>query len=302
MGEKMSKKLKVALAVCAAVLALAACAKKGGQTTASGDNSPVLAVVNGTNITADDFKAEAAALNPYAASALKDPKNRQKFLENIEDKRLIVQKALDMGMDKDPRIVSELQRLKGTLLLGEFVKKEVLDKVNITDQDAKNYFEQNKANLGSVRISHILVPTEQEAGDILAKLKAGQKFSALAKQYSLDDKTKNKGGDLGWVNWAQFGSASLKDAAFKLKPGEVSGIVQSQFGYHIMKITDKKPAQESDFAAIKDALKEQIAEQKKEDLFKGYINDLRTKAKITQNLQNLGNVSLAPAPTVAPAQ
>ncbi len=295
----MSKKLRVALAVCAAVFALAACANKGGQTTASGGNSPVLAVVNGTNITANDFKAEAAALSPYAASALQNPKNRQKFLKNIEDKQLIVQKALAMGMDKDRRIVSELRRLKDTLLLGEFVKKEVIDKVNITDQDAKAYFEQNKANLGSVRISHILVPTEQEANDILAKLKAGQKFSALAKKYSLDPKTKDKGGDLGWVNWAQFGSTSLKDAAFKLKPGEVSGIVQSQFGYHIMKVTDKKPARESDFAGIKDALKEQIAEKKKEDLFKSYIKELRAKAKITQNLQNLSSINLVSS---APAE
>ncbi|MHB8173929.1 MAG: peptidylprolyl isomerase, partial [Nitrospirota bacterium] len=181
-------------------------------------------------------------------------------------------------------------------------KKEVLDKVNVTDQDAKAYFEQNKDNLGSVRISHILVPTEQQAEDILAKLKAGQKFSALAKQYSLDDKTKDKGGDLGWVNWAQFGSASLKDTAFKLKPGEVSGIVQSQFGYHIMKVTGKKPAKESDFNNIKDALKEQIAEKKKEDLFESFVKELRAKAKITQNLQNLGAVSLAPMPAGAPTQ
>ncbi len=302
MGEKMSKKLSIAIAVCAAVFALAACAKKGGQPGAANDNSSVLAVVNGTNITANDFKAEAAALNPYAVAALKDPKNKQKFLENIEDKQLIVQKAIDMGMDKDPKIVADLERLKDTLLLGQFVKKEVLDKVNVTDQDAKAYFEQNKANLGSVRISHILVPTEQEATDILAKLKAGQKFSALAKQYSLDDKTKDKGGDLGWVSWAQFGSASLKDTAFKLKPGEVSGVVQSQFGYHIMKVTDKKPAQESDFAAIKDVLKEQIAEKRKEDLFESYVKELRAKAKITQNLQNLGSVNLAPVPAVVPAQ
>ncbi|MHB8172828.1 MAG: SurA N-terminal domain-containing protein, partial [Nitrospirota bacterium] len=102
----MSKKFRVAVAACAAVLALAACAKKGEQAAGVNNNSPVLAVVNGKNITANDFKEEAAALNPYAINALKDPKNRQKFLENIEDKQLIVQKAEDMGMNKDPKLVA----------------------------------------------------------------------------------------------------------------------------------------------------------------------------------------------------
>ena len=292
----MSNKLKAIAAVCALMFVFSACAKKGeqaGGTTQAG-NSPVLAVVNGQDITAADYQDEAAALSPYAVKALEDPKNKEKFLENLEDKQLIVQKAESMGLDKDPEMAAKLHRLKDTLLLGEFVKKEILDKANVTDQDVKAYFDQHKADLGAVRISHILVPTQQEAQDILQKLKAGANFAALAKQYSLDDKTKANGGDLGWVKWEQFGSPSLKDAAFKLKPGEISGIVQSQFGYHIMKVTDKKPALDSDYDKIKDALKDQVAEKKKEDLFESYVKDLRAKAKITMNTQNLAAVGALP--------
>jgi peptidyl-prolyl cis-trans isomerase C len=291
----MPKKLKVIAAACALLFVFAACSKKGEQAgTNQAGNSTVLAVVNGQPITADDYQEEAAALSPFAMKALEDPANKEKFLENLEDKRLIVQKAESMGLDKDPEMAAKLARLKDTLLLGEFVKKEILDKANVTDQDVKAYFDQNKADLGEVRISHILVASRQEAEDILKKLKAGDNFAALAKQYSLDGKTKAIGGDLGWVKWEQFGSASLKDAAFKLKPGEISGIVQSQFGFHIMKVTDKKPASDSDFAAIKDQLKEQVAEKKKEDLFETYVKDLRSKAKITVNAQNLATVNVAP--------
>jgi len=291
----MSNKLKVIAAACALLFVFAACAKKGEQAagTKTG-NSPVIAVVNGQDITAEDYQEEAAALSPYAVKALEDPKNKEKFLENLEDKRLIVQKAESMGLDKDPEMAAKLNRLKDTLLLGEFVKKEILEKANVTDQDVKAYFDQHKADLGAVRISHILVASQQEAEQILQKLKAGESFGSLAKQYSLDDKTKANGGDLGWVKWQQFGSASLKDAAFKLNPGEVSGIVQSQFGYHIMKVTDKKPAVDSDFVKLKDALKEQVAEKKKEDLFETYVKDLRSKAKITLNAQNLAAVNVAP--------
>ena len=291
----MSNKLKVIAAACALLFVFAACAKNGEQAagTKTG-NSPVIAVVNGQDITAEDYQEEAAALSPYAIKALEDPKNKEKFLENLEDKRLIVQKAESMGLDKDPEMAAKLNRLKDTLLLGEFVKKEILEKANVTDQDVKAYFDQHKADLGAVRISHILVASQQEAQDILQKLKAGENFASLAKKYSLDEKTKANGGDLGWVKWEQFGSASLKDAAFKLNPGEVSGIVQSQFGYHIMKVTDKKPASDSDFAKLKDALKEQVAEKKKEDLFETYVKDMRSKAKITLNTQNLAAVNVAP--------
>lgn len=292
----MSNKLKVVAAACALLFVVAACAKKGEQAagTNQAGNSVVIAVVNGQNITAGDYQEEAAALSPYAMQALQDPKNKEKFLENLEDRQLIVQKAEDMGLDKDPDMVAKLNRLKATLLLGEFVKKQVLDKVNVTDQDVKAYFDQHKADLGEVRISHILVATQPEAVDILKKLQAGESFAALAKKYSLDDKTKANGGDLGWVKWEQFGSPSLKDAAFKLNPGQVSGIVQSQFGYHIMKVTDKKPALDSDFATIKDTLKEQVAEKKKEDLFESYVKDMRSKAKITVNAQNLAAVNVVP--------
>jgi peptidyl-prolyl cis-trans isomerase C len=291
----MPKKLKVIAAACALLFVFAACAKKGEQAgTNQAGNSTVLAVVNGQPITAEDYQEEAAALSPFALKALEDPANKEKFLENLEDKRLIVQKAESMGLDKDPEMAAKLARLKDTLLLGEFVKKEILDKANVTDQEVKAYFDQHKADLGEVRISHILVASRQEAEDILKKLKAGESFAALAKEYSLDGKTKANGGDLGWVKWEQFGSASLKDAAFKLKPGEISGIVQSQFGFHIMKVTDKKPASDSDFAKIKDELKEQVAEKKKEDLFENYVKDLRSKAKITVNAQNLATVNVAP--------
>ena len=298
----MSNKLKVIAAACALLFVFAACAKKGEQAGTKAGNSPVIAVVNGQEITAEDFQEEAAALSPYAMKALEDPKNKEKFLENLEDKRLIVQKAQSMGLDKDPEMAAKLNRLKDTLLLGEFVKKEILDKANVTDQDVKAYFDQHKADLGAVRISHILVASQQEAEGILQKLKAGGNFASLAKQYSLDGKTKANGGDLGWVKWEQFGSPSLKDAAFKLNPGEVSGIVQSQFGYHIMKVTDKKPALDSDFATLKDALREQVAEKKKEDLFETYVKDLRSKAKITLNAQNLATVNVAPQQPQPPEQ
>lgn len=295
--------LKFITVVTALSLALLACGPKGEQKPGEAGKksaSPVLAVVDGTDITAEDFKDEASSLSPMAVKALSDEKNKEKFLENLIDKQLVVEKAESMGLDKDPDVVRRLEQIKRTLLLGMFVKKEVLDKATVTDQDVKAYFDSHKDQLGSVRISHILVPTQAQAEDVLAKIKAGGDFAALARQNSLDTKTKGSGGDLGWVKWEQFGSTSLRDAAFKLKAGETSGIVQSQFGYHIIKVTDKKPAADSDFEALKSALKEQLTEKKKEELFDAIVKEMRDKAKVTKNVENLKAVSLTP-PAEAPA-
>jgi peptidyl-prolyl cis-trans isomerase C len=294
-GEEMLRDtLKLVTVAAALSVALIACGPKGEQKAGEAgakSASPVLAVVNGTNITADDFKDEASSLSPMAVKALSDEKNKAKFLDNLVDKQLIVQKAESAGLDKDPDVVRRVEQIRKTLLLGMYVKKEVLDKSAVTDQDVKAYFTAHKDELGSVRLSHILVPTQAQAEEVLAKIKAGGDFAKLAKQYSLDTKTKGSGGDLGYVKWEQFGSTGLKDAAFKLKPGETSGIVQSQFGYHIMKVTEKKPAADSDYEAMKPALKEQVAEKKKEELFDSIVKELREKAKITTNAENLKAVS-----------
>ena len=293
------RKLILVLAAVLAAAMLLSCSK-GKEEAKPADSSPVLATVDGSNITADDYREEATSLSPAAISALNDPANREKFLDNLINKQLIVEKADAAGYDKDPVIAKRLAQFRSTLLLGMFVKKEVLDKVAVSDQEIKDYFDKKKDSLGAVRLSHILVGSQKEAQEVLGKLKAGGDFASLAKQYSLDTKTKGQGGDLGWVRWSQFGSASLKDAAFNLKPGETSGIVQSQFGFHIMKVTDKKPAADADFAAIKDSLKEQVLEKKKEELFDSIVKALREKATVKKNPENLKAVAVT-SPTEVPA-
>jgi EpsD family peptidyl-prolyl cis-trans isomerase len=293
----MHKKIAIAAAAIAVAAMLTACGpkqeEKKVETAAPQDKSLVLAVVNGKNITEDEFKEEAATLSPLAVNSLSEAENRDKFLDNLIDKQLIVQKAEAMGLEKDPEVAKRIELLKSSLLLGLYVKNEVLDKVKITDQDVKAYFDANKDQLGSVRISHILVGTHKEAEDVLAKLKAGSDFAALARQVSLDKKTKGSGGDLGFVDWAQFGSSSLKDAAFKLKTGETSGIIQSSYGFHIMKVTAKKPVAASQYEKMKDSLRTQIEQKKKEERFDSIVKELKDKAKVERKAENIKAMNLS---------
>lgn len=267
---------------CAALLLFTyGCDKKPAAGKPAAEKSPVLVVVNNADITLDDYREEAAALSPAAQSVLVEPEARNKFLDNLVAKRLLVQQALKAGLDKDPEVVKRLNQTRDNLVLGLYVKNEVFDKANFTDADVKKYFDEHKDSLGSVRISHVQVPSKEIAQEVLAKYKAGEKFQDLVARYSQDSGTKGRGGDLGYLSWAQFGSGDLREAAFGTKVGEVGNVVRSSFAYHVIKVTDKKPAKDEEYDMLKDKIKEYLVEKRKEELFDSIVKGLKDKATIT---------------------
>ena len=122
------------------------------------------------------------------------------------------------------------------------------------DQDAQAYYDANKDSFKAdeVTASHILVESEDTAKEVLAKLKAGGDFAALAKEYSIDTQTKDNGGSLGTFGRGQM-VKEFEDAAFALKPGEISEPVKSEYGYHIIKVTDKNQGLKT-YDEVKDSI------------------------------------------------
>ena len=129
------------------------------------------------------------------------------------------------------------------------------------EQDAKAYYEANKDSfkVDEVTASHILVKEESLAKEILAKLKAGGNFEDLAKQYSIDTSNKDNGGSLGTFGRGQM-VAEFEDAAFALKPGEISDVVKTEFGYHIIKVTDKNQGTKT-YDEVKDSIESNLVNQ-----------------------------------------
>ncbi len=172
------------------------------------------------------------------------------------------------------------------LRIRKILEPQVIDKV--TDADVKKYFDENKASFNTplqVRASHILVATEKEANDILAELKAGGDFAAIAKAKSTDTGSKESGGDLGFFGAGAMDPAFEK-AAFALKKDELSAPVKSSFGYHIIKVTDRKEAKTATFEEEKAKIKDQLISQKVSELSTTWLADLKAKAKITNTLED----------------
>lgn len=189
---------------------------------------------------------------------------------------LAYQEASKKGFDKksDIKTAAEIGRRKLVVnaYLADYMKKNP-----VSDADTKAAYEQYKKELGTkeYKAQHILVKTEAEANDILAKLKKGGDFKKLAEK-SLDPGSKKKGGDLGWFSPAGM-VKPFSDAIKSLKKGEtVAAPVQTEFGFHVIRLNDSRATKVPAYAKAKEGLKRTLQQRKLEKLMLG----LKDKAKI----------------------
>ena len=200
-------------------------------------------------------------------------------------------KAQGMTMDDARKLVRE------NLL----TKKAVDQNIKVTDAQVNDYLNTQHLSLGApaqVRARHILVKTEAEANSIEDQLHKGVDFAALAKQYSTDPGSKDKGGELGWFGPGQMVPAFQK-AAFALKPGQISPPVQTPFGWHVIQVEEVKPL-------TKDLAVEQIKQQQESLQMTPFMNQLRASASIKIDDPRFADlfpspVPVVPAPAPAPA-
>ncbi|MDI3481209.1 MAG: foldase protein PrsA [Tepidanaerobacteraceae bacterium] len=174
--------------------------------------------------------------------------------------------------------------LKDQLIINN-LKEKLTSDVKVTDEDVKKYYESNKDMFKlpspEIRASHILVATEEEAQEILAQIKAGKDFAELAKKYSIDPGTKDKGGDLGY-----FGKGTMdpefEKVVFSLKQGEVSQPVKTKFGYHIIRVTGERTS--LSFDDVKDYIKKNLESSRKDEEFNKYLDEWQKQSKIEKYL------------------
>lgn len=184
------------------------------------------------------------------------------------------------------------------IVISNLVQKEIAPKITISDEDAKKFYDENMDRFKqpeSVKASHILIgvdpkatPEEKQkakekAEAILKKVKAGEDFAALAKKESTCPSSA-QGGDLGFFTKGQM-VAPFEKAAFALKPGEISDVVETQFGYHVIKVTEKKSGEAVKFDEAKERIKEYLKGQKIQKAIGDYITTLRSTAKVEKLLK-----------------
>jgi peptidyl-prolyl cis-trans isomerase C len=184
-------------------------------------------------------------------------------------------------------------RIKKDLAVQQLLKKDILDQVKISDEDTKSFYDSHPDLFKEpemVRASHILIksePNEEPSGkeekrkkleSIKKRLEKGEDFAALAKEFS-QCPSAEKGGDLGFFDRGRM-VKPFEDAAFSLNQGEVSEVVVTSFGFHLIKVTEKKPERVAAYDESKDKIKQQLQRVKFTEEKNNYVAELRKKGKV----------------------
>jgi peptidyl-prolyl cis-trans isomerase C len=258
------------------------CGKKSDVKQQSKGDGQALVDVNGVTISTADFKKEMEALPPYLKPMTDTPEGKKEMIDTMVIRELILQQAQKDGIDKTQAVADKLEDLKKRVIVEAYLKKKVEERAALSDADLQKFYDQNKDKFKSgdeIKASHILVKSEKEAKDILAKLKAGGKFEELAKKYSVDS-AGPKGGDLGWFSKGSM-VPEFEKVAFGLKEGEMSGVVKTNFGFHIIKVTGTRKAGIRPFDEVKEQIKASLLPTKQQEVFQTLKEELKKSGKVT---------------------
>jgi len=243
------------------------------EVTPAGEDK-VIAVVNGHEIRV----SEAQMASDDIIGLLPDlpPKARYPFVVNyLIERHLLAQRAVKDGVAETDEYKKRLALYQAKALRDAFFFERI--KPMVTEEEIKATYDQEAARVQQterVRARHILVGTEKEAKDIAARIEKGENFEELAKQYSLDG-SKEYGGDLGYFTAPEM-VPEFSKAAFELKKGEVSKPVKTDFGWHIIKLEDRKVGGAQPYDQVKGAIRNILVRKKVQQV----VDETRKAAKV----------------------
>ncbi len=240
-------------------------------------NKTYVASVNGQNITEDALHAKLVA--QYGKETLDSLIVEEIIQQEVKKERIQIsqdeidaelklyqetyggeeafQEVLEMSGVKLSEVETDIETY---LALNQLLK----NRITITEEEIETYFEDNKESFTQpkqVEASHILVEDEKTAETAAEKLKAGEDFSTLVKEYSVDETTKNNGGELGYFSAGEM-EQSFEEAAFSMEIDEVSQPVETSYGYHVIKVTGKIDEKEAELKEVKEEIEQTLSDMK----------------------------------------
>ena len=233
----------------------------------------------GETVTDVDFMRKAEALPSEIRSTVF--RRKQEFLDDLVGERILLKEAKQRKIDQDPEVSDLIQQAKNKILIARLIQLEIDRKVELGKDEAERYYDLHKDEFMTslmLRASHILVKTHDEADAVRHDLDAGADFEETARHKSIDP-TAIRGGDLGFFQKGQF-VREFEEAVFGMKKGEVKGPIESQFGWHVIKLTDRVEPTQRSFEAVKSRIEEKLLQSKRSTAFHEYIKKIKGNIKV----------------------
>ena len=269
--------------------------KKTSTTTAARKKAPagpqdiVLARVGKTVVTKADYDARLEQLPPQFRGQVSTPEQKRAFLERLVEERVWMETALAHGVDKRPDIQSQLANYRRDLLIRTYLGEAMNAAPQPSDSAIAAYYEANKSQFmaeESAKVRHIQVKDEKAAKQVQKDLaKKDADFVALAKKYSVDPVTKDRGGDLGPVTRSgMFGSLgrhpALAESAFAAPLHTVKGPIQTGLGWHFIEVTEKTPATPRPLESVRSMITQQLAQEGNQAFYAQSLEKAKAELKV----------------------
>ncbi|MBI4924708.1 MAG: peptidylprolyl isomerase [Bdellovibrio sp.] len=237
-----------------------------------------LATVNGKVITEQDLEQALEGMQEgHKKNILSDRMSREQLLMSVIEQELLVKKAVEKKFDQTDEYKRAMEGFRKKFLGELLLQKELGAKV--TQKALKSYYDDHKRRYttDSYHIQHILLSTLEEAKEIAKKVKEPEAdFQAMAEKHSKDPSAKNNRGDLGFMDINSPFVTSFKDAVIGATKGKILGPVKTAFGYHIIKIIERKDGRKLNYDEVEYLIQNELKKQLRDD----YLDELREKAKI----------------------
>lgn len=242
----------------------------------------VLALVNGRQVTQTEFDTRWGELAEATRARYEKEGGKRLFLDELITRELLMQEARKLGLDQNDAIRDRTQRYREQLILDELLKDRIKAKVELSQEELDAYYEKHAHELLTplkVRVWQMLLPNVSAAKDLEHQINEGGDFAKFAQRYSIDGKTKAKGGDLGPYHNGLV-VPEVDAVVHTLKPDMVSAPIKTDAGYYLVKITalDKEIIQAD--VAVRERLRQELLNEKRRRRFDGVIADIRAKAVI----------------------
>ncbi len=255
----------------------------------------VLAKIGNQKITSADLNRVIGFYDPEHRKVIENnPQLKETVLWQIVQSMVIAKIAKDKGFDKRPDVRGQQAMLINNFLATQYLQKVIIDKVTLSDAKARSYYKEHSESFKTpetIRARHILIKTDPSASDeekkkikakaeeVLERLKKGEDFAKLASEVSEDPGTKAKGGDLDFFPKGTMIPA-FEEAAFSLKPGEMSGLVETEYGYHIIKVEEKKEAVLEPYEKIEEKVKDQALQEMRKAAVTDFVEKALKNARV----------------------
>jgi len=210
--------------------------------------------------------------------------DKSTVLDQMISEKLLIQEAINMGLEEDKDALEQIKKITEQILVQTLIEREILDKVKVSDEETEKYYAENKNDFTEkeqVHLFNILVETEEEAQDILERLKTGADFSEIAKEKSTGPSAA-QGGDLGYLSKGTI-IPEIEEVVFALEAGEMSEVVKTEYGFHILKVSDKKPEILKTLEEVKEDIIQILLPTKQKEAFENLLEELKSEVEIEIN-------------------